>query len=70
MEFTEYIIFGFCILGVGYTSYNIGHREGLDQGIKLGAGFMFEKFWAMGKPRKRDPQVRYIEMTKDEIILK
>jgi len=30
---------------------------------------MFEKFWIMGKPRKRDPQIRYVEMTKDEIIL-
>ena len=33
MEIIDYIIFGFCILGVGYTSYNIGLKEG----IKLGA---------------------------------
>ena len=69
MEITEYIIFGICIIGVGYTSYNIGHKDGIDVGIKLGAGFMFEKFWIMGKPRKRDSQIRYVEMTKDEIIL-
>lgn len=69
MEIAEYIIFGICIIGVGYTSYNIGHKDGIDVGIKLGAGFMYEKFWSLGKPRKRDPQVRYIEMTKDDIIL-
>ena len=69
MEIAEYIICGICIIGVGYTSYNIGHKDGIDIGIKLGAGFMFEKFWTMGNPRKRDPQIRYIEMTKDEIIL-
>ena len=47
MEMAEYLIFGFCIIGVGYTSYNIGFKEG----ISLGAGLMWERLWDMGKPR-------------------
>ena len=46
MEIAEYLIFGFCIIGVGYTSYNIGLKEG----ISLGAGLMWEKVME-GKPR-------------------
>lgn len=63
---TIYFILIFCVVGVGYTSYNIGLKEG----INIGAGLMFEKFWTLGKPRKRDPNVRVVEMTKEEIILK
>ena len=66
MEMAEYLIFGFCILGVGYTSYNIGFREGLDQGVRMGAGLMWEKLWDMGKPRKRNPSIRAVELQRDE----
>lgn len=66
MEMTEYIIFGFCILGVGYTSYNIGFREGMDKGVRMGAGLMWEKLWALGKPRKRNPSIRAVELERDE----
>ena len=34
MEMTEYIIFGVCIIGVGYTSYNIGFREGISKWVQ------------------------------------
>ena len=61
MEMTEYIIFGVCIIGVGYTSYNIGFREG----ISMGAGLMWEKLWDMGKPRTRDPRIRSVELQRD-----
>ena len=62
METIEYIIFGFCVIGVGYTSYNIGFKEGL----VIGAGLMWERLWAMGKPRKRDPNIRSVELTRDD----
>jgi hypothetical protein len=62
MEITEYIIFGICIVGVGYTSYNIGFKEG----TRFGAGLMWEKLWSLGKPRKRDPLIRCVEMTRDD----
>ena len=45
---TEYLIFIFCIIGVGYTSYNIGLKEG----IRLGAGFMWDRLWSMGKSQR------------------
>jgi len=57
-----YIIMAVAILGVGYTSYNIGEREGRTEGIRLGAGLMFEQLWAEGKPRKRNPSIRMVEM--------
>ena len=63
MEITEYVIFGICVLGVGYTSYNIGFKEG----ISLGAGMMWDRLWSMGTPRKRDPQIRSVELHKDSI---
>ena len=66
MEMAEYIIFAFCILGVGYTSYNIGFREGMDKGVRMGAGLMWEKLWDMGKPRKRNPSIRAVELQRDE----
>ena len=56
---------GIAILGVGYTSYGIGQREGIDKGIRIGAGLMFEKLWAEGKPRKRDPSIRAVELERD-----
>ena len=62
MELAEYIIFGFCILGVGYTSYNIGLKEG----IKLGASLMWEQLWHMGKPRGKNPLIRYTKMERDD----
>ena len=61
MEMTEYIIFGICMIGIAYTSYNIGFKEG----ISMGAGLMWEKLWDMGKPRKRDPRIRAVELSKD-----
>lgn len=63
METIDYIIFGFCIIGVGWTSYNIGFKEGLT----MGAGLMWEKLWSMGKPRKRDPRIRAVELTRDDV---
>ena len=63
METIDYIIFGFCIIGVGWTSYNIGFKEGLT----MGAGLMWEKLWAMGKPRKRDPRIRSVELSRDDV---
>lgn len=63
METIDYIIFGFCIIGVGWTSYNIGFKEGLT----MGAGLMWEKLWSMGKPRKRDPRIRAVELTRDNV---
>ena len=62
MEIIDYAIFGFCILGVGYTSYNIGLKEG----IKLGAGLMWEQLWHMGKSRGKNPLVRYKTTEKDD----
>ena len=29
METIDYMIFGFCMIGVGWTSYSIGFKEGL-----------------------------------------
>ena len=60
-----YMIMAVAILGVGYTSYGIGQREGMGQGIKIGAELMFEKLWAEGKPRKRDPSIRAVELERD-----
>ena len=63
MEIFEYIIFGGCIIGVGYTSYSIGYKEG----IRLGAGLMWDRIWMMGKPKRKDPMVRIVELHKDSI---
>ncbi len=63
MEILEYIIFGVCMLGIGISSYHIGLKEG----IGIGAGMMWDRLWSMGKPRKRDPQIRSIELHKDSI---
>ena len=60
-----YIIMAVAILGVGYTSYNIGEREGRIEGIRVGAGLMFEKLWAEGKPRKRNPSIRAVELERE-----
>ena len=32
----------------------------------MGAGLMWERLWAMGKPRKRDPNIRSVELTRDD----
>jgi hypothetical protein len=61
METVEYIIVAGCMVGIGYTSYNIGFKEGLT----MGAGLMWEKLWDMGKPRKRDPRIRAVELERD-----
>lgn len=61
METVEYIIVAGCMVGIGYTSYNIGFKEGLT----MGAGLMWEKLWDMGKPRKRDPSIRAVELERD-----
>ena len=53
------------VLGVGYTSYNIGFTEGKSDGIRIGAGLMFEKLWAEAKPRKRDPSIRVVELERE-----
>ena len=60
MEMAEYIIFGFCILEL-VISYNIGFREGMDKGVRMGAGLMWEKLWSMGKP-KRNPQLEQLNL--------
>lgn len=60
-----YIIMAIAILGVGYTSYGIGQREGLDKGVRLGAGLMWERLWSEGKPRKRNPSIRAVELQRD-----
>ena len=62
METVEYIIFGCCMIGIAYTSYNIGFKEG----ISLGAGLMWERLWDMGKPRKRNPRIRAVELQRDD----
>lgn len=49
------------MVGIGYTSYNIGFKEGLT----MGAGLMWERLWDMGKPRKRDPRIRAVELERD-----
>ena len=41
----EIVIFGFCVIGCGVTSYFIGHQAG----VKLGAGLMFDTLYKMGK---------------------
>lgn len=60
-----YIIMAIVILGVGYTSYGIGQREGMDKGVRLGAGLMWERLWSEGKPRKRNPSIRAVELQRD-----
>lgn len=60
-----YIIMAIAILGVGYTSYGIGQREGMDKGVRLGAGLMWERLWSEGKPRKRNPSIRAVELQRD-----
>ena len=60
-----YIIMAIAILGVGYTSYNIGKEEGRMAGIRIGAGLMFEKLWAEAKPRKRNPSIRVVELERE-----
>ena len=52
------------MIGVGWTSYSIGFKEGLT----MGAGLMWEKLWSMGKPRKRDPRIRAVELTRDDVL--
>ena len=61
METVEYIIVIGCMVGIGYTSYNIGFKEGLT----MGAGLMWEKLWDMGKRSKRDPRIRAVELERD-----
>jgi hypothetical protein len=65
MGIEYYIVTGVCILGVGYTSYNIGKDEGRMDGIRIGAGLMFEKLWSEGKPRKRNPSIRAVELERE-----
>ena len=38
----------------------------MDQGVRMGAGLMWEKLWDMGKPRKRNPSIRAVELQRDE----
>ena len=66
MELTEYMIWGACMIGIGYTSYNIGFKEGMGEGVRMGAGLMWEKLWAEGKPRKRDPSIRAVVLQRDD----
>ena len=63
MEIGYYIIFAICIVGVGYSSYNIGFKEG----SRFGAGLMGDKLWSMGKPKKNDPNTRTVDLHKDSI---
>ena len=42
--------------------YNIGFKEG----ISLGAGLMWERLWDMGRPRKRNPRIRAVELQRDD----
>ena len=60
-----YMIMAVAIVGVGYTSYGIGEREGMSKGIRVGAGLMFETLWAEGKPRKRNPSIRAVELERE-----
>ena len=60
------MIWGACMIGIGYTSYNIGFKEGMGEGVRMGAGLMWEKLWAEGKPRKRDPSIRAVELQRDD----
>ena len=66
MELTEYMIWGACMIGIGYTSYNIGFKEGMGEGVRMGAGLMWERLWDMGKPRKRNPRIRAVELQRDD----
>ena len=45
MELTEYMIWGACMIGIGYTSYNIGFKEGMGEGVRMGAGLMWKNCW-------------------------
>ena len=38
----------------------------MNQGVRLGAGLMWERLWEEGKPRKRDPSIRAVELQRDE----
>ena len=66
MELTEYMIWGACMIGIGYTSYNIGFKEGMGEGVRMGAGLMWERLWSEGKPRKRNPSIRAVELQRDK----
>ena len=63
METVEYIIVAGCMVGIGYTSYNIGFKEG----SRFGASLMWDKLWSMGKPKKGDPNSRTVDLHKDSI---
>ena len=54
------------MIGIGYTSYNIGFKEGMGEGVRMGAGLMWERLWDMGKPRKRNPRIRAVELQRDD----
>ncbi len=56
----ELIIYGFCVLGCGVSSYFLGHKEG----VKLGASLMFDTLYKMGKENPDNPGVVELETEK------
>lgn len=54
----EVLIFIFCVAGCGISSYLIGHKEG----VKLGAGLMFDTLYKMGKNNPEKPGVVELEL--------
>lgn len=54
----EMFIFMFCVIGCGVSSYLIGHKEG----VKLGAGLMFDHLYKLAKENPEKPGVVELEL--------
>jgi hypothetical protein len=54
-------IFMLCVLGCGITSYLMGVKEG----VKAGAGAMYEALAQTGKPNPDDPNTVIVELEKN-----
>ena len=61
---TEFVIFFLCVIGCGVTSYFIGHKEGL----RLGAGLMYDQIVRLGSPKEGDPKTVIVELEKASVV--
>ena len=61
---TEMVIFTICVIGCGVSSYFIGHKEGL----RLGAGLMYDQIVRLGKPKQGDSKTVIVELEKASVV--
>jgi hypothetical protein len=60
----EMLVWIFCIGGCGITSYLIGQKEGL----RLGAGLMYDQIVRLGSPKEGDPKTVIVELEKASVV--